>query len=138
MTPPNTLMDKLALKLREDADKIEVRISDELDHRIEASLRAAAPAKPARPAPRARPPWFWLASALTGATAAIAVLAIVNLSGVDEPAVPAPTIVAADPMPLLDLDTEAVTLTAPLQQELEDLQSDLKKAEEKVRREIGL
>ena len=131
-------MDKLALKLREDADKIEVSISDELDHRIEASLRAAAPAKPERPVPRARPPWFWLASALTGASAAIAVIAIVNLSAVDEPAVPAPTIVAAEPMPLLDLDTEAVELTAPLQRELEDLQSDLKKAEEKVRRDIGL
>jgi hypothetical protein len=131
-------MDKLALKLREDADKIEVGISDELDHRIEASLRAAGPAKPVRPVPRARPPWFWAASALTGATAAIAVIVIVNLSGIDEPAAPAPTIVAAEPMPLLDLDTEAVMLTAPLQQELEDLQSDLKKAEEKVRRDIGL
>ena len=131
-------MDKLALKLREDADKIEVTVSDELDHRIEASLRAVEPAKPVRSAPRARPPWFWLASALTGATAAIAVIAIVNLSGVGESAPPAPVIVAADPMPLLDLDTEAVMLTAPLQQELEDLQSDLKKAEEKVRRDIGL
>ena len=131
-------MDKLALKLREDADKIEVGISDELDQRIEASLRATAPAKPASPAPRARPPWFWLASALTGATAAIAVIAVVNLSAVDEPAAPAPTIAAVDPMLLLDLDTEDVTLTAPLQQELEDLQSDLKKAEEKVRRDIGL
>jgi hypothetical protein len=132
-------MDKLSLKLREDADKIEVRISDELDHRIEASLRAAAPADAARrPVPRARPPWFWLASALTGATAAVAVIAIVNMSGVEGPAVATPTIVAADPMPLLHLDTEAVKLTEPLQQELEDLQSDLKKAEEKVRRDIGL
>lgn len=131
-------MDKLALKLREDADKINVAISDELDHRIEASLRAAAPAQPARPAPRARPPWFWLASALTGATAAIAVIAIVNLQDVDGPVSPTPIIVAADPMPLLNLDTEVVTLTAPLEQELEDLRSDLKKAEEKVRRDIGL
>lgn len=131
-------MDKFALKLREDADKIEVRISDELDHRIEASLRAADPEKPARSIPQARPPWFWLASALTGATAAIAVLAIVNLSPVDQPAVPSATMVSAEPMPLLDLDTEAVMLTAPLQRELEDLQSDLKKAEEKVRRDIGL
>lgn len=131
-------MDKLALKLREDADKINVAISDELDHRIEASLRAAAPARPARPVPQARPPWFWLASALTGATAAIAVIAIVNLQDVDGPATPMPTIVAADPMPLLNLDTEVVTLTAPLEQELEDLRSDLKKAEEKVRRDIGL
>lgn len=131
-------MDKLALKLREDADKINVAISDELDHRIEASLRAAAPARPARPVPQARPPWFWLASALTGATAAIAVIAIVNLQDVDGPVAPTPTIVAADPMPLLNLDTEVVTLTAPLEQELEDLRSDLKKAEEKVRRDIGL
>lgn len=131
-------MDKLALKLREDADKINVAISDELDHRIEASLRAAAPAQPARPTPQARPPWFWLASALTGATAAIAVIAIVNLQDVDRPLAATPTIVAADPMPLLNLDTEVVTLTAPLEQELEDLRSDLKKAEEKVRRDIGL
>lgn len=131
-------MDKLALKLREDADKIDVTISAELDHRIEASLRAATPESPQRSAPRARPAWFWLASALTGATAAIAVIAVVNLSAIEEQAAPAPTIVAADPMPLLDLETEAVTLTAPLQQELEDLQSDLKKAEEKVRRDIGL
>ena len=131
-------MDKLALKLREDADKINVAISDELDHRIEASLRAAPPARPARPVPQARPPWFWLASALTGATAAIAVIAIVNLQDVDGPVAPTPTIVAADPMPLLNLDTEVVTLTAPLEQELEDLRSDLKKAEEKVRRDIGL
>jgi hypothetical protein len=29
-------------------------------------------------------------------------------------------------------------LTGPLQQELEDLQSDIKKAEEKVKRDIGL
>ena len=60
------------------------------------------------------------------------------MSGVEGPAVATPTIVAADPMPLLHLDTEAVKLTEPLQQELEDLQSDLKKAEEKVRRDIGL
>ena len=132
-------MDKLALKLREDADKIEVRISDELDHRIEASLRAAAPADAAhRPVPRTRPPWFWMASALTGATAAVAVIAIVNMSSVEERTVATPMIVAADPMPLLKLETEAVKLTHPLQQELEDLQSDLKKAEEKVRRDIGL
>lgn len=131
-------MDKLALKLREDADKIEVKVSSELDNRIEASLRAAAPEKSPPPIPRARPPWFWLASALTGATAAIAALAIVNLSPVEEPAVPSATMVSAEPPPLLDLDTEAVMLTAPLQRELADLQSDLKKAEEKVRRDIGL
>ena len=131
-------MDKLAKRLRADADKIEVTVSDELDHRIEASLRAVTPAKEAKPVPRARPPWFWLASALTGATAAIAVIAIVNSQSVEEPEVLPATMVAAEESPVLFLEAENVRLTAPLRQELEDLQSDLKKAEEKVRRDIGL
>ena len=46
--------------------------------------------------------------------------------------------VAAEESPVLFLEAENVRLTAPLRQELEDLQSDLKKAEEKVRRDIGL
>ena len=131
-------MDKLAKRLRADADKIDVTVSDELDHRIEASLRAVTPETQPRQAPRARPPWFWLASALTGATAALAVIAIVNTQTADEPEELPATMVAAEESPVLFLETEDVRLTAPLQQELEDLQSDLKKAEEKVRRDIGL
>ena len=131
-------MDKLAQKLRADADKIDANVSDELDHRIEASLRAATPASQTQQVPRARPPWFWLASALTGATAALAVIAIVNTQSADEPEALPATMVAAEESPVLFLETEDVRLTAPLQQELEDLQSDLKKAEEKVRRDIGL
>jgi hypothetical protein len=131
-------MDKLAKRLRADADKIEVSVSDELDQRIEASLRAATPATQPKQAPMARPPWFWLASALTGATAALAVIVIVNTQTADEPEVLPATMVAAEDSPVLFLETEDVRLTAPLRQELEDLQSDLKKAEEKVRRDIGL
>ena len=44
----------------------------------------------------------------------------------------------ADLEPPIDLNLEAAMLTAPLEAELEALQSDLKKAEEKVRRDIGL
>ena len=40
--------------------------------------------------------------------------------------------------PPIELNMETAMLTAPLQEELEALQSDLKKAEEKVRRDIGL
>ena len=37
-----------------------------------------------------------------------------------------------------ELNAETAMLTAPLQEELDKLQSDLKKAEEKVKRDIGL
>jgi hypothetical protein len=128
-------MDKLAKQLREDADRINVAITDELDQRIEASLRSVTPVRE-RAAPRARPPLFWLASALTGAAVALAVIAVVNRQVPDEPA--APPVTVAEVTPTIDLNMEAAMLTAPLQQELEDLQSDLKKAEEKVKRDIGL
>ena len=129
-------MDKLAKQLREDAERINVTVSDELDHRIVASLRAVTPVAENRPAPVARPPLFWWASTITGVAAAAAVIAIVNWQ-VGEP--PAATPVAvAELQPTIDLNLESAMLTAPLQQELEALQSDLKKAEEKVKRDIGL
>ena len=128
-------MDKLARQLRDDAERINVSVSDELDQRIQASLRAVTPATE-RQAPLARPPLFWLASTLTGAAAALAIIAVVNMQETEQPAVPAATV--ADLQPSIELNMEAAMLTAPLQQELEALQSDLKKAEEKVKRDIGL
>ena len=41
-------------------------------------------------------------------------------------------------IPVLDLDIEAATLTSPLARELEDLQADLKKAEELVRGDVRI
>ena len=113
-------MDKLTRQLREDAARIDVQISDELERRIDASLQATAPETVSR-APAARPPLFWWASAITGAVAAT----------------PTP-VAAAEQLSTIDLHAEAAMLTQPLEQELENLQSDLKKAEEKVRRDIGL
>ena len=125
--PPREVkpMDKLARQLRTDAERIEVSISDELDRRIEASLRAVTP-EPDASVPAARPPLFWWASAITGAVAALAVIAVVNRQA------------AVEQLPMIDLHAEAAMLTQPLEQELENLQTDLKKAEEKVRRDIGL
>ena len=40
-------------------------------------------------------------------------------------------------VPVFDLHAETAVLTSPLSQELEDLQTDLKKAEEKLREDIG-
>ena len=129
-------MDKLAKRLRDDAARIEVDISDELDRRIEASLHATTQDRPvARPA--SRPPLFWWASTITGIAAAIAVIAIVNLQVEDQPEPATPVDLMAT-TPRIDLNAETAMLTAPLQEELDKLQSDLKKAEEKVKRDIGL
>ena len=130
-------MDKLAKQLREDAQRIDVSISDELDRRIDASLRAATPeTETQRPAPVARPPLFWWASTITGIAAAIAVIALVNLQEPEQPTAPAVDLMAT--VPSIELKAETAMLTAPLQEELDRLQSDLKKAEEQVKRDIGL
>ena len=130
-------MDKLARRLRADAERIDVSVSDELDRRIEASLRAVTPeAEARRPVPAARPPLFWWASTITGIAAAIAVIAIVNLRAPERQEAAPVEVVAA--VPPINLKAETAMLTAPLQEELDRLQSDLRKAEEKVRRDIGL
>ena len=136
-------MDKLAQRLREDAARIDVTVSDELDHRIEASLRAVTPETEAARDRVVRPPLFWWASTITGVAAAVAVIAVLNWQMPADPLAPVPMrtttpVPIAELAPMPDLKTEAAMLTAPLQQELENLQSDLKKAEEKVKRDIGL
>jgi hypothetical protein len=68
--------------------------------------------------------------------AAVAVIAIANWRIPDQPELPPVNVVAA--ISTIDLKAETVMLTGPLQEELDRLQSDLKKAEEKVKREIGL
>jgi hypothetical protein len=131
-------MDKLANRLRQDAENIDANVSDELDRRIRASLEGVTPAAD-QPAikPPVRHPGFWWASSLTGIAAAAAVIAIIN-SQQDAP-VPQPTaanILAA--VPTIDLKTETAVMTSPLQQELDALQSDIEKARERVREDIGL
>lgn len=139
MAPPNKVkpMDKLANQLRRDAEQINVSISDELEHRIEASLRAATPVVERPQSPPARPPLFWWASSVTGFAAALAVIAIVNWQVGEEEATPA-TVPVAQLEPPIALKLESAMVTAPLEEELENLQSDLEKAKEKVRRDIGL
>jgi hypothetical protein len=41
-------------------------------------------------------------------------------------------------VPDIDWNSETAVFTAPLQQELDALQSDIRKAEEKVKADIGL
>ena len=131
-------MDKLANRLRHDAENIDAKVSDELDRRIRASLNGVKPAtdrgvttQPSRPA------GFWWASSLTGIAAAVAVIAIIN----SQQAAPVPQATPANifaAVPVIDLKTETAMMTSPLQQELDALQSDIRKAEKLVREEIGL
>jgi hypothetical protein len=129
-------MDKLAERLRDDADRIECTISAELDERIRASLQGIRPEAPQRPRREWQSPSFWWASSLTGVAAAFAIIVIVNLQ-VQEP-VPEAANTAAPPLdlPAIRWHAEAAVLTSPLQQEIENLQSDLRKAEEAVKQDI--
>jgi hypothetical protein len=116
-------MDKLAKRLREDAATIDAEISAQLDSRIQASLAAIEPETVRRQRkPRRRPVSFWLASSLTG---------VVSRTVADNTMPPIE-------IPVLDLDVEAATLTGPLARELEDLQADLKKAEEVMRGDVRI
>ena len=134
-------MDKLAKQLKTDAGRIDVQVSDELEHRINASLQAVTQQKPEPVRAPQRSTLFWWASSLSGIAAALAVIAFINAQ--PTPAGPEPAFVDTSPVPevvtpTIDWKTESAMLTRPLQKELEDLQSDIKKAEEKVKRDIGL
>jgi hypothetical protein len=136
-------MDKLANRLRDDAANIDAEISAQLDSRIRASLNAIEPETPRRQhEPGRRRVSFWLASSLTGVAATLAVIAILNIVDTNEPAAVSRTVaenvVQPIEIPVIDLDVEAATLTGPLAQELEDLQADLRKAEQVVRGDVRI
>jgi len=129
-------MDKLAKQLRDDAHRIECSVSDELEDRVRASLEGIEPEPAQRPRRESKSFSFWWASSLTGVAAAIAMIAFINLQ------TPGPGPVATDSnlqplvIPTVRWHTETAVLTSPLEQEFEDLQADLKKAEEAVKQDI--
>jgi hypothetical protein len=129
-------MDKLAKRLREDADLIDVSISPEMETRIRASIAGVRPETPRVRAESVRPPWFWWASSLTGFAAAAAVVLIVNLRGPGE--IP-PRVVQAPStidVPVVEWRLRPAVLTSPLEEEYADLQADLRKAEQLLRQDI--
>lgn len=129
-------MDKVAERLRQDASAIDVSVSPELDERIRASLEAATPEPASRPLPPPRPRWFWWASSLTGAAAALVVIVIVNLNTPQPRPSATPVGNPTALLPPVTWQVETAVLTSPLEQEMADLQSDLKKAEEVLKRDI--
>ena len=131
-------MDELARRLREDAANIDAEIPAELDRRIAASLAAAATWPRRAERGRGLSLSLWWASSLTGIAAAAIIVLVLNLnSGGYEP-VTAPVADTPPLLPELDLDVRPATLTAPLQRELDNLRSDLEKAERAVREELPL
>lgn len=135
-------MDKLAEQLKMDAERIDVPVSEELDRRIEASLLAVSIERPKLPEQARRSAGFWWTSSLTGVAAALVVIAIVNSNSQTqlppEKSRDTSPVTTLTTVPVIDWKTESAMLTGPLQQELEDLQSDIKKAEQKVRQDIGI
>ena len=127
-------MDSLERRLKEDAERIEVGISPELDARLRASLEAAA-GPTQQPAPASRPRWFWWASSLSGAVAALLVIALVNIGSAPE----APSTAASPPsQPLLRpaLDVRPAVMLGPLESELDNLKRDLARAEAVLREDV--
>jgi hypothetical protein len=124
-------MDELARQLREDADRIECRVSDELDRRLRASLEGVEPER--QPKPRAwRPAVFWWASSLTGMALAAAIVIVVNLPGSRPQPAPEKPLVLPD----IEWRVKTAELTTPLEQEMDDLESDLKKTQDVVKQDI--
>ena len=129
-------MDKFAKQLRDDAHRIECSVSEELDDRIRASLEGIQPEAGQRLRRESKSSSFWWASSLTGVAAAIVAIAFINLQVPD----PGPDSTESNSQPLviptIQWHTETAVLTSPLEQEFEDLQADLKKAEEAVKQDI--
>lgn len=131
-------MDKLAKRLQQDAERIDVTVSEELDDRIMASLRAVTPRDDAARVEKRRAARFWWASSLTGVAAAAAVIVVVNTQQAVQPSAPTtPTNILAA-VPVIDWKTETAMMTGQLEEELNNLQSDIKRAEQQVREDIGL
>jgi len=129
-------MDKLALQLREDAEKIDAGISPDLDARLTSSLQGIEPESVRRPRRESKSFSFWWASSLTGVAAAALIIVVANLRAPEPVSVAAGTTTTPLVLPSIEWNAKSAVLTSPLEQEIDNLQSDLKKAEELVKQDI--
>lgn len=135
--------------LRADAARIRAGLTAGTERRIAAALARERPLAVAKERRESflRP---WLAGTLAGLGAAAMVVLLIGRSGSESP-VPAPDASLADasreemPSELLQsfraqvpLNAETAELTAPLEQELRNLKSDLEKARDDVERDLAL
>jgi hypothetical protein len=138
-------MDDLEQRLKEDAGRIEAPVSPQLKARIDAALRAAQ----ATPAVRREFSYpLWLAASLTGVAAAVVAIVLMNWTR-DSVSLRNPEPQRADAVAYsvpeyvseferqLPLRAKTAVLTAPLEEELRNLRSDLEKARENVEEDLG-
>lgn len=129
-------MDKLSKQLRDDANSIEVEVSPQLDARISASLAGVRQESRRPPGEKTRTASNWWTSSLTGIAATAAIITVINLNKTD----PEPAITEPPPqqftMPQFDWQPKAAILTESLEQELDAIQSDMKKAERVIRDDL--
>lgn len=129
-------MDKLAEQLRRDAEEINAQVSAQLDERIRASLESVSQDRTNAAAERPSAT-FWWASSLTGIAATLLLIAIVNLSPTEQE----PGVTQPPPLESMAMQFDGLTLidavsTQTLEQELINIQMDLRKAEQALRDDI--
>ena len=144
-------MDNLENRLKQDATDIRAETSAELRARIDASIYSARETRSVADAGPVRATSLWWISSVTGLTAAVLVITLLNWNRQTEKNViePVDNVVAsqlpADTESLprewlggggLLLNVESADLTRSLEEELSNLQSDLEKARENVERDV--
>ena len=133
------LMDNLEKRLKNDASLIKAEVSAEMQERILASLQSTQPVSPDPKKPESRGMSLWLTSSLTGLAAAALIIVLVNwntsieTNGETDSMPSVPSLSEQIPFPL---SAETVEWTAPLEEELRNLQSDLEKARKNVERDL--
>lgn len=135
-------MDEFEKRLKRDAAAIEAEVPAALRARIDASLHGVQPVRAAAPQRPGHGRLWWLSS-LTGLAAAAMVIVLINWNRQPPEAVPFDSAVAVtvpdEPqtqIPPAILDIRKANFTSPLEEELVNLQSDLEKARETVRKDL--
>ena len=133
-------MDNLEQRLRDDAAEIRVDVPPHVSARLQASLRAARTAAPAR---RQFSFPLWLAASLTGVAASAVAIVAVNWGGLaGRGPEPAEAVAYSVPEYVSELERQiplrakTADLTGPLEEELENLRSDFERAKKNVEQDL--
>lgn len=129
-------MDELARRLQEDAARIDVSVSPELDARIHASLAGTHVEMPASRGRAHRHAGFRRAAAMAGLGAAVAASVFVYIGIAGRPGSPVPGPRPGFELPAVAWQVQPVALTDPLDREYANLRADLEKVGNALRQDI--
>lgn len=128
-------------RLCADAEQIRADVPPELRARIQASLHAARQVRSV-PVARRKHTGYWWASGLTGIATALLVMLLINWNRNAVIAVPEEQVATTvtpeivETLGYLPLKARTADFTGPLEEELQNLQSDLEKARLSVERDL--